>query len=282
MIIVRLQGGLGNQMFQYAAAYSHASKNRAKLAIDISLLQKSKQNTALTARDYALSVFPNIKNKVKHYPDGFEKSLYSRITGRKIWYEKDLRYDKKMHAAGNNIIMHGYFQNEAYFNSGREAILKQFEFPKLSIKANSYVSKISSRNSVSVHVRRGDYVSDKKTNSVHGVLDVKYYNRAIKKISDLVDDPLFVFISDDVAWCEETFKSDDSSLFIKDLDNDFEDMALMSLCKHNIIANSSFSWWGAWLNNNSSKIVIAPDQWFAEAKKNNEAAELVPKSWVRI
>ena len=140
-------------------------------------------------------------------------------------------------------------------------------------------------NSVSVHVRRGDYVLDKNTQEFHGVCGVDYYLDAIKLIASKMDDLLLVFFSDDTEWAIEEFKNLPYSLIFIDHnkgENSWKDMFLMSNCKHNIIANSSFSWWAAYLNQNQNKMVIAPKQWFADPTKNSETSDLIPESWIRL
>ena len=177
----------------------------------------------------------------------------------------------------------GYWQSEKYFKSINETILNDFQ---LNIQPDNYhinlANQINNCNSVSVHVRRGDYLEDEKINSVHGILNNLYYYSSIELITTLVGEPHLFFFSDDIDWVKNNFYLQFPHTFIdKDfLNKDSKDMWLMTQCKHNIIANSSFSWWGAWLNKNQDKIVIAPKNWFQNPKMNSD--NIVPENWVRL
>src|SRR3989344_4984067 len=159
-------------------------------------------------------------------------------------------------------------------------IRKDFTFGATIVERNKKLaSEISGTNSVSVHIRRGDYVTNANTNQFHGLCSLDYYNKAVSFISSKQNEmELFVF-SDDIEWCKENLKYDFPIHFVETNDA-HSDMYLMSLCKHNIIANSSFSWWGAWLNDNFQKIVVAPSQWIADASVNTQ--DLIPKGWIKI
>ncbi len=140
---------------------------------------------------------------------------------------------------------------------------------------------ILNSDSVSLHIRRGDYAKDKKTNAYHGLLSLQYYHNAISKMSNIVNKPQFFIFSDDIKWVKENFKIAFPAIFILNSnDKAYEDLFLMTLCKNHIIANSSFSWWGAWLCTNPSKIVYAPKQWLAV--NNHQTSDLIPKDWHRI
>ena len=135
---------------------------------------------------------------------------------------------------------------------------------------------------VSLHIRRGDYVSNPVTNNYHGTCSLAYYKKAVLLLKEKIENPSFFIFSDDLLWARENLDFINDMTFI-DLDKsipDHEEMHLMSQCKHNIIANSSFSWWGAWLNENSDKIVIAPKKWFSDNTINTE--DLIPAKWMRI
>ena len=142
--------------------------------------------------------------------------------------------------------------------------------------------QISSSTPVSIHIRRGDYVNDSHTNSVHGTCGLDYYQNAMKLISGRVDKPTFFCFSDDIEWAKNKLHAQYPIIYVdhNGLDNASEDMRLMSQCKHNIIANSSFSWWGAWLNSNPDKIVIAPTKWFQ--KEDYDTRDLIPAGWIRL
>jgi hypothetical protein len=139
--------------------------------------------------------------------------------------------------------------------------------------------KISQSKSVSIHIRRTDYVSNPNTRRFHGICDMDYYYKAVKMIAGKVHSSNFFLFSDDINWVKENFRIKYPTIFVDHIGSDAEELLLMSLCKHNIIANSSFSWWGAWLNRNLSKIVIAPKKWF---KVNVNERDIVPQEWIRI
>jgi hypothetical protein len=140
---------------------------------------------------------------------------------------------------------------------------------------------IEESESVSIHVRRGDYVNNPKVNEYHGSLQSDYYLKAIEVINNKVSDSKFYIFSDDIEWVRDNMFGDLNAVFVKTT-SDEEDMYLMSKCKHNIIANSSFSWWGAYLNSNESKLVVAPVQWFKNAEMNEKTLDLVPTNWYRV
>jgi hypothetical protein len=174
----------------------------------------------------------------------------------------------------------GYWQNEKYFVDIREELLETFKIADTpSEPCSSYMDMIKRKNAVSIHIRRGDYAENPKVKKIHGVLSRDYYTEAIRLIKQQKPEPVFFFFSDDIEWCKLNLP--ESGVFVENT-SDLEDLYLMSLCKNNIIANSSFSWWGAWLNEDPEKIVVAPRQWFADTGLNEIASEICPSSWIRL
>lgn len=174
-----------------------------------------------------------------------------------------------------------YYQNEKYFIDIADEIKKEFVLKNdFSAKAKEYLQRIENSNSVSLHIRRGDYVANKKINAYHGVCGLDYYNEAMKIIKEKINNPIFFVFSDDIHWAEENLKGTEFVFVSCPEIEDVEELILMSKCKHNIIANSSFSWWGAWLNKNPEKIVIAPKRWFNDKKA--EQINIAPANWLRI
>ena len=282
MITIYLSGGLGNQMFQFAAAYKLAKISKSSLKINIDDYDSN-------IRNYELDKFPFIK---KNYTPNVKKSLihwkilrfFNFLSNKKHFYEAHpFVFDHAFLEAPKNSDLHGYFQSEKYFTDIRSDILKVFEFKK-NIDAPFLVVRkdILGNNSVSLHVRRGDLVSNKSANKYHGILSISYYKKAIKIIELHVKKPKYFLFSDDLIWAKNNFH------FLKDLklvdinqgSLAYRDVQLMSLCKHNIIANSSFSWWGAWLNKNPRKIVIAPKKWLKVKKE--PLSDIIPESWHAI
>lgn len=288
MIITRISGGLGNQMFQYAIAKSMAKKNNDIFKLDISFYPKQ------ILRKYELNYF-NIEENIASKEEcenlrGSEEFIYKvknklglDINRPKPYtFENNITlFDKELYDKNGDIYLDGFWQNENYFKSIREVIINDFT-PKnrISNEANKHLHDITSVNSVSLHIRRGDYVADEHTSSVHGICGLDYYNNAIEYISDKIENPAFYIFSDDIAWCKENFDFIKNKIFIDDTKSAIDDLELMKNCKHNIIANSTFSWWGAWMNTNDKKIVIAPKVWFIDEKWKNLSIAL--NDWIKI
>jgi hypothetical protein len=267
MIIVRILGGLGNQMFQYAYAKA-LEQNGYDVTIDISKFKKYKLHGG-----YQLDKFNiNLENA------NSLSIILGKIGIKKSTKEKNLLFDDNLKSLKGNEYIKGYFQTEKYFNEIRNTLLSEFVInQKISLETDKIAEQIkSSKNSCSLHIRRGDYIFDKKANSVHGTCDLKYYQNAIKLINDTYQNATFFVFSDDITWTKENLHIE-NACYADNKTIPHEDMYLMSLCKNNITANSSFSWWGAWLNKNKNKTVIAPKNWFVN-KENEVACE----NWIKL
>ena len=289
MIITKLTGGLGNQMFQYAIGRSLAEKNNTELKLDVSWFNSQKG----TPRKYGLTFFKILEN-IATDKEIKKLELYKKRSGIKYFFNNLFFANNSIYITENSnifnknilknknkdIYLNGYWQNEKYFNDIRKIILKEFTLKDESSLHNKKIKKlIEDTNSVSIHIRRGDYIEDKKTNIVHGTCSLDYYQDAIKKISKY-DDNLNIFVfSDEIKWVKNNLKTILPIIFVEG-NKDYEDIILMSLCKHNIIANSSFSWWGAWLNQNPNKMIVAPKKWFNDLEKNKNNS--IPKTWIKL
>ncbi|MBI3520539.1 MAG: alpha-1,2-fucosyltransferase [Bacteroidetes bacterium] len=292
MIIVKLIGGLGNQMFQYAAGRHLAHLHQTDLLVDTSFLEKN-PNGAYTKRELELSVFhtdlkiASTEDIKKFNIEGSSK--YSRALQRHLPIlftnlyaaESGIQYQKEFLNYPKNTYLDGFWQSERYFKPIETVLLKEFT-PKEPVNTNNeqWLSKINSCNSVSLHIRRGDYVSSKNAQEHHGNLGLDYYTKALNILKEKNSSiEIFVF-SDDLDWCRANLKLNDPAHFVdaNQKQNFHLDMYLMSHCKHNIIANSSFSWWAAWLNQHVSKTVIAPANWFTN--KSLTTNDLIPSSWI--
>lgn len=272
MIIIKLQGGLGNQMFQYAYAKALQSKGYNVKLDRFSYFRDNLRKYELG--EYNVSIKPFFLARV------FNK-LFLRLPVYKV---KRLLDDNIAVKSPDNKCLDGYFQSEKYFLHERNIILKEFTIKN---KLSNYAIEIeegikNSKISCSIHVRRGDYILDKNL-SIHGICSLEYYKRAIKIIENKYKKVLFFVFSDDNEWVKENIRKDN----VIYIDNNktkipHEDIYLMSLCSNNIIANSSFSWWGAWLNRNINKTVIAPKVWFANDEAQKQSADMVPVDWIRI
>lgn len=282
MIVVKLMGGLGNQMFQYATAYALSKKHNTRLAVDTSWFNNQSGVSRKATYELNLLGIDAEIAKLEKYEIVPKKPLFKKLTEEKLinFEEKSLLFNPKIFNQGKNLYLNGYWQSEKYFIDYRFDILKVFEFPtKLSRVALSWKSQINKSEAISLHIRRGDYVTNSHTNTVHGVLNLEYYENAVKYLSSYIKNPKVFVFSDDPSWCKENLKLSVNYEIVSG-PNSIEDMYLMSICRHNIIANSSFSWWAAWLNKNDSKIVIAPFNWFND--KSLKSKDIVPSSWKRI
>jgi len=208
------------------------------------------------------------------------KKPFSYFFGKRFVAEPHFHYWSGIDAVPDNCYLSGYWQSERYFESATAEIRKDFTFKMpLSGRNKELAEQISACDAVSLHVRRGDYVSDAKTSSLLGTCSLDYYRTAINHLSERVDSPHFFVFSDDIGWTKENLQLDFPCIYIDHNhgEDSYRDMQLMSLCAHHIIANSSFSWWGAWLNPKEGKIVVAPKRWFAVDYKTDD---LIPSEWV--
>ena len=291
MIIVKLQGGLGNQMFQYAIGRHLFHVNKDILKLDITSFKNN------TKRSYSLDCFnfPEVfatNEEIKWFKKYQRKPgrvwfLYNRLFAEKAKYaqEGQFHFDQEILKLKSPVYLDGYWNTEKYFQDIRDILLKDFQIKiPLSGKNKEISERIILVDSVSVHVRRGDYANDPKTNIVHGTLSNEYYDKAFMLIKKLVKDPRFFIFSDDIGWVRNNIVFPFPATYI-DWNDDktaFEDLRLMSLCKHHIIANSTFSWWGAWLSQNPKKIAIAPLKWFNTKKSSTDTRDVIPDSWISI
>ncbi len=288
MTIINILGGLGNQMFQYAFAYTISNNKKNAVKLDISSFK------TYNLREYELGLFnvtigiaeekeSNIlKFKQENYLERAVRKMRrkSMPLSAKYYKEPHFNFDKNVFDL-QNVYFDGYWQTEQYFKKYREELLKEFTLKQdFSKQSQVYKNEIVKVESVSLHIRRGDYVTNEHTNSVHGTCSLEYYEKAVLLMQSKLNNPHFFIFSDDLAWGRENLDFIDNLTVVYLDENvpDHEEMLLMSHCKHNIIANSSFSWWGAWLNQNSEKMVIAPSKWFNDLSK--DTINLIPEAWI--
>ncbi len=291
MIIIKLLGGLGNQMFQYAVAKVIADKHKTDLKFDLRGLFAGED----LRTNYELDVFdiPQKQAVHKEYFPYYRKTLFKskvlwelikRYKGIVMYKELDFTYNPNLVLKStSNMLLRGLFQSEKYFINNRNIILKEFEF-KQSLKNENFTisEEFKTCNSVAVHIRRGEFESDKKINNMIGTISLNYYKEAINYIKQNVKNPVFYIFSDSPNWVKENFDILKNAVHIDwNIGKlSYIDMQLMSLCKHNIIANSTFSWWAAWLNKHQNKIVIAPAKWFSGLDYNTQ--DLIPNTWIKL
>lgn len=291
MKIVNILGGLGNQMFQYALALAlqYQCKDKSEVRIDLLAFNgypihngyelKRIFNVEIpeaTISEVMKVAYPYLNYRIWQLC----RLLPKRSTMKYEW--KSMAYDESVLTDTRDRYLIGYWQTERYFRSIRNEILKAFAFPSFTSNSqNETLSKeLQQRRSIAVHIRRGDYL---KISNTSGICTIDYYKKAIAYIQESSSPELFAIFSDDIDWCMEQFgaiigNADTRFVNWNKGKESFRDMQLMSLCKHNIIANSSFSWWGAWLNQNPDKIVIAPSRWM-----NSEGwSEIIPEDWITI
>ena len=262
-------GGLGNQMFQYAFGILLGPNTQ----YDTSWFSAIKGDKNVTQREYELD-FWNINPRLTNKP---KKRFFGLLRIKKIHERPENIYNAKLLQTKHGVIQ-GYFQVAKYYEPIRAQLLQDFTpRNKPNAENKKLLDLISKTNSVSLHIRRGDYV---KLQQVHGLCDLDYYKRGIEYIANKIRKPHFFIFSDDTEWVLENLKID-FPYTVVDINHGRDsawDMYLMAQCKHNIIANSSFSWWGAWLNQNPDKIVIAPMCWFADGT----ATDIIPQEWQRV
>ncbi len=286
MVVVRLFGGLGNQMFQYAMGVATASRRSDCLKLDVSFFEDQ------TLRRFELGDFAitaEIVDQRELSPlrqIGVIRRIKERIFGRaalELIQERCFHFEPPDCSQKGDIYLHGYWQSEKYFADVLNVIRNDLRLKQEREIVDKVATQIRSKRAISVHVRRGDYVDNSKTNEFHGVCSPAYYEQAISHIKARVpaeDMHVFVF-SDDPTWARANLTLDLPSTVVSDGNlSPAEEIHLMSLCRHHVIANSTFSWWGAWLNERVDKLVIAPRRWF-----NNpdiDTRDLIPETWTRI
>lgn len=295
IVLVKLNGGLGNQMFQFALASVIASKHNSTILIDNNLFKLTKKKSGHTPRNYELGVFgiekPSASEKDILY---FEQLSFLNKIRRElhlnypeICFEKNFSYNFKLKESKPPVYIRGFFQSYKYLKGFEDMLQERFRFPEESLDDlnKSLLNKIILTNSVSVHIRRGDYVEDKITQEFHGTCSLEYYKEAIGTFRNNNMEYEYFFFSDDIDWVVKKFRDLPVKKTFIDHNTErdsWKDMFLMSKSKHNIIANSSFSWWAAWLNKNPQKIVITPKIWFSNYEKEKHTYDLIPNKWIRL
>ncbi len=289
MITTVIRGGLGNQLFQYASAYALAKRLDQPLTLDISFFPKQ------TLRGYKLDNLRLVEHIVTYgEDDGLLKKIYKNryINGfirRSNLKMLPIRNGKYLvdHAgsytpdfftiAGNNVFMNGYFQSEKYFYLFRSELLKQLQpvYPS-DVGYKKVLKDIQNVNAVAVHIRHGDFTHN-DGDSYHYILGIGYYERAIQLIREKVENPIFFCFSDDIEWVKQNIGGTDDFHFISlsSPHADIDELMLMKSCKHIITANSTFSWWAAWLNENQGAIRIAPERAYGND-------QMIPASWIKV
>jgi len=254
----KLMGGLGNYLFQIAVAYSYSKQTGKKMLFDV--------NDIYT-----------VHKPYNHYLNNiFKKIEFNVINDFHITLPEKTFNFNKIPVIEGNVKLNGYFQSEKYFIDVREDILNLFEIDEnTDVYLFDKYSKLLSGNTCSIHVRRGDYL---KLPNFHPTQELSYYIESYKIIGEDIN---YLIFSDDIEWCYENFNFIKNKTFIFG-NTDYQDLYLMSMCDDNIIANSTFSWWGAWLNKNTTKRVISPKKWFGCANNEVKINDLYCEGWIKL
>jgi hypothetical protein len=286
MIISQLTGGLGNQMFQYAFGFNLAKKHRTIHRLHF-ISHKSN-----TPRHFELNNL-RISNKMATMPElnrvGIPQSKLSilfeklRLKRSHIINEDESSYQLLTDELPEKSYIQGYWQSEKFFIDSASELRKEFSFKKKLLGKNILLaSQIQQCNAIAVHIRRGDYVTNINASKYHGTCTIEYYKKGIQLIQSRISNPIFYYFSDDPEWTKNNLGSNTNDCYIdwNQGEDSYIDMQLISLCKHSIIANSSFSWWGAWLNSNRSKLIVAPRKWYED--QSVDSSRIIPQSWIKI
>ncbi|MBN2106051.1 MAG: alpha-1,2-fucosyltransferase [Deltaproteobacteria bacterium] len=295
MIITCLRGGIGNQLFQYAAGRALAVKHGVELKVDISAINACDKDTqrAYALTDFSISASVASAQEISIVKAAQQPRFFRRLHRavenmtpyyrKSVYKEPHFHFDKNFFKAPGTVYLYGFWQSERYFQKIASVLRKEFQIIDPQQGRNAELAEIiNSSNSVSVHIRGGDYVNNPVTHKHHGACSPAYYGRCIEWISGHIKNPLFFVFSDDIARAKAQLPAHEYFVFVdhNTEKNAHEDLRLMSQCKHHIIANSTFSWWGAWLGSHHDKKVLAPVPWFSNPGRTT--TDLLPGGWITI
>ncbi len=269
-VTVRIKGGLGNQLFQYASGKALAHQLGSTFYLDTSWFLKPNSKRQFKLPDIGInSQTNNLSKSTRSFFKLSSQALPGSINGKRRYLSEPADYDYHVLSVDSTqqIYMDGYWQSEKYFADIREQLMNEIDLSRLD-KAAECV-EFPSDDTVAVHIRRGDYITQNSSQA----LSIEYVNQAMACFGSDHD---FMFFSDDINWCKDNFKGD--KLFFANNRTDLQDLKQMSEAKHNIIANSTFSWWSAWLNKNENQRVIAPQPWTTGNTHNG----ILPAHWETI
>ena len=290
IVIIKVIGGLGNQMFQYAYARQLALKNKADLKLDINDFKNYEFHSYSLSHfqiqeNYATEEEANLYKKYKKRKGLAGKILNPLFANTKLYIEEPTyTVSKEMLSVTPPCYLEGYWQSEQYFADIEDLIRKEFT---LKEKLSDYSQGVAERirgalEPVSLHVRRGDFANHATVSKFHGTCPPEYYEETMRIINERVSNPTYFVFSDDIEWAKDNIKTGHPTEFIgQGPDKNYEDLELMRLCKHHILSNSTFGWWGAWLSNprKSGGVTIAPTKWFNKAF---DTKDLIPEDWIKL
>ncbi len=293
MVIVRLMGGLGNQMFQYAAARRIALAHNVPLKLDVSwfagqpdraygLHALNIQEAFATPEELRQITGPSTRG-IGTLAFRFRRRLKLGYRWTRI-HERGLSpCDRRVLEARERTYLDGYWQSEKYFSDVADTIRREFAINvPAEARSREITDQMATTQSVSVHIRRGDYVTDQKKSRVRSVCTPDYYRRCVAHVAERLVHPHLFLFSDDPDWVAANLRFDYPTTLVSRAParRDYEDLRLMSACRHHIIANSSFSWWGAWLNPSRDKLVLAPRRWMNDPRVDDR--DVLPQTWIRM
>lgn len=292
MIQVRLKGGMGNQMFQYAFGLGQAARLGTSMKLDSSALLDRARGKDFVYRDFDLSIF-NVEPEFGISPVLLRKLYKVKSSSLSRWVKKQaangliIEKEKNFHVDQklienpiNNALYDGWWQSEKYFENVKHEVRKAFQFKQpLLAESEDLYQQICDTNSVCLNVRRTDFLTTPSLNATN----LEYFLKSAEKMANLVEKPHFFIFSDDIEWCREHIRLDHPRHMVTHDMKGYKFgnyLHLMKTCKNFIIPNSSFAWWAVWLNENLEKKVIVPKNWFNEG--DFDTSDLVPNSWIRV
>ena len=284
-----MQGGVGNQMFCYII-YKKFLLQGKNVYIDIKDTYKSHNGYELD-RIFDIKTRKMDIEKSVYFSDSSSKildRLRRRLFGRRKTFlqeKSEFKCDESIFDIDEDKYLNGYWQSIKYLNCIEENVRKDFTFKySLDDRNLKILNLIKSNNSISIHIRRGDYLQGNNKNIYGNIATIEYYHKAMRIIAEKIQNPVYFVFSNDIGWVKENIEFKNEAIYIdwNSGKESYKDMQLMSNCKHNIIANSTFSWWGAWLNNNPNKIVIAPKRWINREDINSDEIELFYEDWILL
>jgi len=292
MVISQILGGLGNQMFQYAAGRALSLAVEQPFLLDLRgftnyALHNGFELDRVFSAPVKVATAGDVRNMLGWRSSELVRKVFKRIKspllhGTRLAIEPHFNYWSGLRAGGTKRYLMGYWQSEMYFKDYAETLRSDFNFTIPLDETNQNIAQgIQHSNAVSLHVRRGDYITHTPNAKILSTCSLDYYNKAIDYISKRVDSPHFFLFSDDMEWVKASLDIPFEKTYIEHNRgaDSYRDMQLMHMCRHHIIANSSFSWWGAWLNPNPDKLVVAPKTWFSDGKVDDD---LIPREWIRL
>ena len=292
-VYIWMAGGLGNQLFQYAAGFAVARRLNCSLKLDLSRFEKGKEKRQFGLSRLGFPLQIATKEELKSWRPIYRLPKWvmlqwgtpNAVYPKRVFFERDKFYEKDIKKIEAPIYLRGYFQSEKYFFDYGDEIRSLVQLEKVnSSHIQNILREIGKSQTVSVHFRLGDYVAGPTSYKFKGSCTPDYYLRAMALVRKIMPECQFLVFSDDLDQARKILPFDSRIMYVPgDPENPIEDLILMSRCHHHIIANSSFSWWGAWLNPNPEKVVIGPRRWLSrEYLRKWDLYDILPTDWITL